>query len=82
LPQTHKAMQPHSRLLLFETLIRADNRLAYPRLSDLNMLVLTGGHERSEAEYRTLYEAAGFELSRVVDTPSPTGMTMIEGKPV
>jgi len=77
-----KAMQPHSRLLLFETLIRADNRPAYPLLSDLNMLVLTGGQERSEAEYRRLYKAAGFKLSRIVDTPSPTGMTIIEGKPV
>jgi hypothetical protein len=77
-----KAMQPPSRLLLFETLIRTDNRPAYPLLSDLNMLVLTGGQERSEAEYRTLYKAAGFELSRVVDTSSPTGMTIIEGKPV
>ncbi len=76
-----KAMQPRGRLLLFETLIRADNRIAYPLLSDLNMLVLTGGQERSEAEYRTLYSAAGFKLSRVVDTPSPTGMTIIEGKP-
>jgi hypothetical protein len=76
-----KAMKPRSRLLLFETLITADNRPAYPLLSDLNMLVLTGGQERSEAEYRALYRAAGFNLSRVVDTPSPTGMTIIEGKP-
>lgn len=76
-----KAMQPRSRLLLFETLVRADNRPAYPLLSDLNMLVLTGGKERSEEEYRAIYRAAGFKLSRVVDTPSPTGMTIIEGKP-
>jgi O-methyltransferase domain len=75
-----KAMKAHSRLLLFETLIRADNRPAYPLLSDLNMLLLTGGLERTEAEYRTLYEAAGFELSRAVNTLSPTGMTIIEGK--
>jgi len=76
-----KAMLPRSRLLLFETLVRADNRPAYPLLSDLNMLVLTGGKERSEEEYRAIYRAAGFTLSRVVDTPSPTGMTIIEGKP-
>ena len=76
-----KAMQPRSRLLLFETLVRADNRPAYPLLSDLNMLVLTGGQERSEEEYRAIYRAAGFKLSRVVDTPSPTGMIIIEGKP-
>jgi len=70
------------RLLLFETMIRAGNRLSYPLLSDLNMVIRTGGCERSEAEYRAIYEAAGFKLTRAIETPSPTGMTIIEGKPV
>ena len=69
------------RLLLFETMIRACNRLSYPLLSDLNMVIRTGGCERTEAEYRTLYKAAGFKLTRAIETPSPTGMTIIEGKP-
>jgi O-methyltransferase domain len=71
-----------SRLLLFETMIRAGNRLSYSLLSDLNMVIRSGGCERSEAEYRALYKAAGFKLTRVIETPSPTGMTIIEGKPV
>jgi len=70
------------RLLLFETMIRAGNRLSYPLLSDLNMVIRTGGCERSEAEYRAIYEAAGFKLTRAIETPSPTGMTIIEGTPV
>jgi hypothetical protein len=69
------------RLLLFETMIRAGNRLSYPLLSDLNMVIRTGGCERTEAEYRALYKAAGFKLTRTIETPSPTGMTIIEGKP-
>ena len=69
------------RLLLFETMIRAANRLSYPLLSDLNMVIRTGGCERSESEYRSLYKAAGFKLTRAIETPSPTGMTIIEGKP-
>jgi hypothetical protein len=28
-----------------------------------------------------LYKAAGFKLTRAIDTSSPTGMTIIEGKP-
>jgi hypothetical protein len=75
-----KGMKPHSRLLLFETMIRRGNRLSYPLLSDLNMLIRTGGCERNEAEYRALYRAAGFKLTKAVKTPSPTGMTIIEGK--
>ena len=33
------------------------------------MLVMTGGRERTEAEYRSLIAAAGFELTRVTVTP-------------
>ena len=75
------ALPAKGRLLLFETMIRADNRLSYPLLSDLNMVIRTGGCERTEAEYRGLYKAAGFNLTRAISTPSPTGMTIIEGRP-
>ena len=34
------------------------------------MLVLPGGQERTEAEYRALLGKAGFRLSRVVPTAS------------
>ena len=43
---------------------------------DMQMLLI-GGRERTEAEYRTLYEAAGFELRRVISTPAP--LHVIEG---
>ena len=33
------------------------------------MLVMTGGRERTETEYRTLFEAAGFRLHRIASTP-------------
>jgi hypothetical protein len=81
LKRVRAALGPKGRLLLFETMIRADNRLSYPLLSDLNMLIRTGGCERNEAEYRALYKAAGFKLTRAIETSSPTGMTIIEGKP-
>lgn len=69
------------RLLLFETMIRSDKHVSYPLLSDVNMIIRTGGCERTEAEYRALYNKAGFRLTRAIRTPSPTGMTIIEGKP-
>ena len=36
--------------------------------SDLNMLVLPGGRERSEEEFAALFDAAGLRLTRVVHT--------------
>jgi hypothetical protein len=43
---------------------------------------MTGGSERTEAEYGALYRAAGFQLTRTVATASPTGNTVIEGMPI
>jgi len=48
-------------------------------LSDLNMLVLSGGGERTEGEYRHLLTAAGFMLARIVRTSTPHGI--IEAHP-
>jgi len=45
--------------------------------SDLVMLVISGGQERTEEEFRTLYERAGFCLTRIV--PTKVGICVIEG---
>ncbi len=45
--------------------------------NDVNMLVCTGGRQRSEAEFRSLYEAAGLRLTRIV--PTQMGVKVIEG---
>jgi hypothetical protein len=44
---------------------------------DLNMLVMTGGKERTEAEFRDLFGRAGFELAKVHATESP--LSIVEG---
>jgi hypothetical protein len=43
------------------------------------MLLMPGGRERTEAEYRDLYAAAGFRLTRIIPTESP--VSVIEGAP-
>jgi hypothetical protein len=48
--------------------------------NDVNMLVSTGGRQRSDPELRALYEAAGFTLTRLVPTP-PLQTRVIEGAP-
>ena len=50
------------------------------KLLDLQMLVDHGGQERTEAEYRALYQAASFRLTRVV--PTRSAVSVIEGVPV
>ena len=53
--------------------VPADNRPSPAQAMDLNMLVLLGGRERTEAEYRRLLGDAGFRLERVIPTHSPFG---------
>lgn len=47
---------------------------------DLNMMVMTGGIERSEPQYGQLLTRAGFRLERVVVAKSP--FSVIEASPV
>jgi hypothetical protein len=46
---------------------------------DLHMMVAAGGLERTEAEYRHLFAANGFRLTRVV--PTTGEVSVIEGLP-
>ena len=42
-----------------------------PRDTGIEMLLLPGGRERTEEEFRTLFAGAGFRLTQVVPTRSP-----------
>jgi O-methyltransferase len=45
-------------------------------LADLNMMVLTGGRERTAAEFTGLFADAGWRLERIHATD--TGLSVIE----
>lgn len=68
LANCRRAMDGSGRLLLVESVIRPSNEPSLGKSLDLLMLALTGGTERTEAEYRGLLRAAGFQLVRVVPT--------------
>jgi SAM-dependent methyltransferase len=65
------AMTPHGRVLIAETIIPAGNEPNPIKLIDVNMLVVTGGLERTQAEYASLLAAAGLRLERVIRTSQP-----------
>ena len=79
-----RAMKPDAKLLIIEGVYppRIDQSPASrgAAANDVNMLVCTGGRQRSEPEFRALYEAAGFTLTRLVPTP-PLQTSVIEGAP-
>jgi SAM-dependent methyltransferase len=83
LANCRRAMGPNGTLLIVEGVYpaRIDQSPASQgsASNDVNMLVCTGGRERSEREFRSLYEAAGFTLTRIV--PTPMRPSVIEGVP-
>ena len=73
-----RAMAKDGRVLVIERLIPDDPADAVPvLLSDLNMLVMSGGRERATAEYGQLLAEAGMSLGRVQPVAPPYGV--IEG---
>jgi SAM-dependent methyltransferase len=80
LKNCRRAVRANGRVILIERVMPALATDAPDTVRmDLHMLAVTGGRERSEADYRQLLEAAGFSLERVVTTRSP--FCVIEGVP-
>ena len=68
-----------AKLLIVERVIPPGNDPMFGKLMDLTMLVVHGGMERTGDEFRRLFEAAGFRLSRIV--PTTSDVSVIEGDP-
>lgn len=70
LKNCHQAMPEHGKLMLLEGIIPPSDEPSPMKFIDVIMLLMTGGRERTEAEYRALLRSNGFELTRVIPTPS------------
>lgn len=73
----HSAMNENGKILIIETVITPGNDSSFSKLGDVHMMVMTGGRERTEAEYGLLLESAGFKLTRVIPTESV--VSIVEG---
>jgi hypothetical protein len=71
-------MKPGAKLLLLEWIVpeRVGPADAGIIGTDLNMLVMVGGQERTEPEYRELVASAGLRVERII--PTPAAMSLIE----
>jgi O-methyltransferase domain len=61
----------HARLLIVEALVSEAPGPQFGKMLDIIMLAVTGGRERTPAEYEALLNPAGFRLNNVISTPSP-----------
>jgi hypothetical protein len=77
---------PAGRLLVIEFVLpdvvsRPAPELVGRFMSDLNMMAVTSGRERSEREWRELLEVAGFTLARNVPVPE-LDVSVLEAQPM
>lgn len=71
-----QAMRASARLLIIERIVPEQTGPSEAKLFDINMLVVTGGLERTEREYRALVETAGLEVTQVI--PTSAGVSILE----
>ncbi len=63
--------QKNGRLLVVDSVIPESPEPHFGKLLDLEMLLMPGGRERTEPEFRALFAKAGFEITRIVPTRRP-----------
>ncbi len=71
LKNIHKASPADARVILLEGVITPGNEPHFGKWLDLEMLLLPGGRERNEEQFRELFADTGFRMTRVVSTKSP-----------
>ncbi len=74
-----KAVNPSGKLLVVDNVILPGNDFAPGKFLDIQMLIFPGGRERTEKEFRDLFAAAGWRLTRVIPTAVPE--SIVEGVP-
>jgi hypothetical protein len=72
-------MQPNGKLILVDCVVPETNEPHFSKFIDLNMLVMTGGKERTAKEFEKLLSDAGFKMLRVIPTNVPT--SIVEAEP-
>ncbi|MFN2531963.1 MAG: methyltransferase [Pyrinomonadaceae bacterium] len=73
-------MTPDGRLILVEAVVPESNEPHFAKFIDLNMLVMTGGKERTAREYEQLLATAGFKVNKILPSDLPT--SVIEAQPI
>lgn len=86
LENCRNAISATGKLLLIERVMpaRIDASAGHQRwtMLDMHMLVMLGGRERTEEEFRSVLAAANFELKRILLLPGETGFSAIEAVPI
>jgi O-methyltransferase domain len=75
-----KVIPDDGKLLITDCVVPAGNEPCMSKNMDITMLAFPGGQERTEAEFRSLFSASGFELNSITRTATP--ICVVQGRPV
>jgi hypothetical protein len=74
-----KGVTSGGKLLVVDSVIHPGNEFSPSKFLDLQMLIFPSGCERTEKQFRELFRAAGWKLSRIV--PTVAADSIVEGVP-
>jgi hypothetical protein len=69
-----RAAAGDGRLLLVEIVVPEGEANCFSKILDLNMLVMTGGRERTKADFARLLHVSGYQLEKVIPTLAPQSL--------
>jgi O-methyltransferase domain/Dimerisation domain len=80
LKNCRRVMDSQAKLLVIEMVLPLSDDAVFGSLLDLNMLVMSGGRERTKDEYCSLLGKSGFRLTQVIPTLAP--VSILEAMPL
>lgn len=84
LRRMRESIRPGGRVVVLERIVPGGNEPGLAPMLDLTMMLMNGGKERTESEWRSLFSESGFRFSRAVRLPYFSGgaeLFAIEGVP-
>ncbi len=69
-----RVMPDEAKVLIIDAVVPGANEPHFAKFLDLEMLMLPGGMERNEAEFKSLLDKSGFRMTRIVPTHSPVSI--------
>jgi hypothetical protein len=74
-----KNVNSGGKLVVVDNVIQPGNDFSSGKFLDLQMLIFPSGCERTEKQFRALFAASGWQLTRIIPTASPS--SIVEGLP-
>jgi len=79
LENCRKVIAPNGKLLIAEDIIPEGNSFCVAKLLDLEVLLMGGGRERTEEEFKILLKKSGFRLPQII--PTKENISITDGVP-